>query len=74
MARGRKRDPGKEITPVMREITELRISLGETQAGFGELLGVATGTVKDWENGRRTPDRRSRIAIEELKGGDNGEV
>ncbi|MBR8179304.1 DNA adenine methylase [Burkholderia ambifaria] len=42
-------------------ISELRKSLGESQAQFGERFGVSQVTVAHWENGRSLPTR-SRLA------------
>ncbi|WP_227458828.1 DNA adenine methylase [Cupriavidus pauculus] len=42
-------------------ISELRKSLGESQAQFGERFGVSQVTVAHWENGRSLPTR-TRLA------------
>ncbi len=48
------------------KIKEIRHSRGWTQKQLAEHLGVALGTVRNWEQGIRTPDRRSKMAIEKL--------
>ncbi len=52
----------------MNNIREWRIKNGKTQKELGELLGVSTKTVQDWEYKRSSPDRRSRIAIDRIIG------
>lgn len=49
---------------IPEEIKALRKSRNETQAEFAEALGVSVGAVRDWEQGRKSPDRRSKAAIE----------
>jgi DNA-binding transcriptional regulator YiaG len=44
----------------------LRTSNGYTQKQFAELLGVAVNTVQKWEQGVRSPDRRSKIALRKI--------
>ena len=48
------------------DLKKIRTDSGLTQAAFAEILGVSVRTVQDWEQGRRTPDRRSKIAIEKF--------
>lgn len=50
------------------DIKDIRLKNGWTQKQFAELLGVSVRTVQNWDQGIRSPDRRSRIAIEELMG------
>ena len=45
------------------ETKALREAAGMTQEKFAEALGVSVWAVRDWENGRRSPDRRSRQAL-----------
>lgn len=42
-----------------REIKEIRTMLFLSQAEFAKKLGVKTGTVSNWENGRNKPGRMS---------------
>ena len=48
------------------DIKKIRLDNGWTQKEFAELLGVSTRTVQNWDQGNRSPDRRSLIAIEKL--------
>lgn len=45
-------------------IKDFRTKRGETQEEFSRALDVTTSAVKSWEQGIRTPDRRSRKALE----------
>lgn len=47
---------------------QIRIKNGWTQRQFAELIGVSVRTVQNWDQGIRSPDRRSKIAIEKLTG------
>lgn len=37
-----------------------------TQADLAKKLGVSVATIRDWEQGRSTPDRRSQISFNAL--------
>lgn len=55
--------------PVMftaERIRELRLAMGMTMAGFGDLLGVAESTVSLWESGRRHPKFATQVRLNEL--------
>lgn len=41
----------------------IREYLRQSQDGFAELLGVPTGTIRNWEQGRREPDAPARALI-----------
>lgn len=46
---------GQELS-IPQFIKALRTSLRQTQASLAELLGVPLGTLRNWEQGKRTPD------------------
>ncbi|MGH2346469.1 MAG: helix-turn-helix domain-containing protein, partial [Chloroflexota bacterium] len=50
-----------------QDIRALRKSLGLTQAGLGERLGVTNVTVSRWESGTFAPDNRALAALEALQ-------
>lgn len=50
-----------------KRISDLRRSLELTQARAAERLGVSTSTWVSWENGRRTPDKRSRRLLNMMR-------
>ena len=47
----------------METLKKLRKSKGLTQAELGKILGVSPSTIGMYEQGRRTPDKDSLIAI-----------
>ena len=69
----KKRDIGQEILDGIRDlkagkvgkvvnvpaVAEIREKMGLSQSRFATLLGVSVRTLQDWEQGRRTPSRRS---------------
>jgi DNA-binding transcriptional regulator YiaG len=40
-----------------------RVSLGLSQQGFAELLGISTRTLHDWEQGRREPSGAAKTLL-----------
>lgn len=41
----------------------IRDRFGLTQKKFAELLGISLGTVRNWEQGRRTPDDAAKTLL-----------
>ena len=48
------------------DIKELRASLGLTQQQLADRLYLSVGAVRDWEQGRTSPGKRSMKDIEKL--------
>ncbi len=46
-----------------REVRLFRQGLGLTQEQFADRFGIAVGTLRDWEHGRRSPDTTARILL-----------
>lgn len=38
------------------DVQEVRAKLGVSQSEFALMIGVSVGTLRNWEQGRRTPD------------------
>ena len=53
--RGR-RKPARATTFKPADVTTLRSDLGQTQVEFALMIGVSVATLRNWEQGRRTPD------------------
>lgn len=51
-------------------IYKWRIEHRMTQPVAAKLLGVAPGTLRNWEQGLRTPPEQTRLLIERLRPGD----
>ena len=72
-----KRDIGLEILKGIREIkrgkvgrvtsvpsfSSIREKTGLSQAEFARSIGVAVGTLRGWEQGRRTPNGPARVLL-----------
>ena len=48
-------------------VKELRRRLGMTQAEFAEAFGLPVGTLRDWEQGRSTPDAPARALLRAIE-------
>ena len=45
------------------EISTLRKQFGLSQAKFAALLGISTGTLQNWEQGRRVPEGPAKVLL-----------
>ena len=45
------------------DVREIRTRLGLSQEAFAEAYGFALSAVRDWEQGRRKPERSARILL-----------
>ena len=50
-----------EVKP--EDVKAIRDRLGMTQVEFALLIGVSPGTLRNWEQGRRTPDGPARALL-----------
>jgi putative transcriptional regulator len=49
--------------PETVNVRKIRARLGLSQEAFAETYGFALSAVRDWEQGRRKPDRSARILL-----------
>lgn len=49
--------------PETIDVRKIRARLGLTQAAFAATYGFALSAVRDWEQGRRQPERSARILL-----------
>ena len=49
--------------PVEVNVKKIRRRLGLSQEAFAQKYGFALSAVRDWEQGRRTPERSARILL-----------
>ena len=49
--------------PVEVNVKRIRRHLGLSQEAFAETYGFALSAVRDWEQGRRRPERSARILL-----------
>lgn len=66
-ARGEK-VPGLRLhIPRSVDVSAVRRRTGLSQAAFSQRIGVSTGTLRNWEQGRRTPDGPARVLLAMLQ-------
>jgi putative transcriptional regulator len=53
--RGERR-PSRATTFTPDTVKEIRATLGQSQEEFALMIGVSVSTLRNWEQGRRTPD------------------
>jgi putative transcriptional regulator len=46
------------------DIKRIRKSFGLTQNQFSSLLGISIGTLRNWEQGRRSPEGPARVLLQ----------
>jgi len=62
-ARGKK-VPGLRLhVPQTVDVTAIRRKTGLSQQAFSARIGVSMGTLRNWEQGRRTPDGPARVLL-----------
>jgi putative transcriptional regulator len=49
--------------PEKVDVKKIRTRLGLSQASFAATYGFAVSAVRDWEQGRRRPERSARILL-----------
>jgi len=52
-----------EISLPEINVTEIRAQTGLSQAEFARSIGVAKGTLLNWEHGRRTPNGPAQVLL-----------
>ena len=52
-----------EVTVPHVDVAQLRDSLGLSQTEFAEAFGVSVGTIRNWEQGRRSPRGPARVLL-----------
>ena len=54
--RRRQLRPSRVTTFKPLDVKRLRASLGQSQVDFALMIGISVGTLRNWEQGRRTPE------------------
>jgi putative transcriptional regulator len=49
--------------PYALDVVAIRTKSGLSQAAFARRVGVPVGTIRNWEQGRRTPNGPARILL-----------
>ncbi len=53
----------REIAVPEINVSEIRAQTGLSQADFARSIGVAKGTLLNWEHGRRTPNGPAQVLL-----------
>ena len=51
------------VVPVAIDVPAIRRKLGLSQPQFAARYSLSIGTLRDWEQGRRQPDRHARMLL-----------
>jgi putative transcriptional regulator len=62
-ARGEKVPGLKLHIPRVVDVSAVRRRTGLSQAAFSRQIGVSTGTLRNWEQGRRSPEGPARVLL-----------
>jgi putative transcriptional regulator len=55
---------GRTFTLLAADIRLIRDGFGLTQEQFAALLGISVRTLRNWEQGRRTPEGPARVLLQ----------
>ncbi len=55
--------PGRVFTYEEPNVQSIRKQFNLSQAKFAQLLGISVGTLRNWEQGRRTPEGPARVLL-----------
>lgn len=58
-----KAKPSREFNFDNPDVKAIRNQYGLTQRKFAELLGISLSTLRNWEQGRRTPEGPARVLL-----------
>ncbi len=54
---------GRVFVPKTVDVTAIRRKTGLSQQKFSARIGVSTGTLRNWEQGRRQPEGPARVLL-----------
>ncbi len=66
LAHARGQDTGARVHQIdvpVPDVAAIRARAGLSQAEFARSIGVAVGTLRGWEQGRRKPDGPARVLL-----------
>ena len=55
--------PTRMFVPPSVDVAKVRTDLGLSQTAFAAKFGLAVGTVRDWEQGRRRPEGPALVLL-----------
>lgn len=56
--------PARTYTVEVPDVKEIRNNFELTQTEFAALLGISVKTLRNWEQGRRTPEGAARVLLQ----------
>lgn len=56
-------EPAAVFVPKTIDVAAIRKRQNLSQAGFAKRYGLSAGTIKDWEQNRRQPDRAALLLL-----------
>jgi putative transcriptional regulator len=56
--------PSRTFSVEKLDIKQIRQKFGLTQSQFASLLGISIGTLRNWEQGRRSPEGPARVLLQ----------
>ena len=57
------RQPSREFVFKVDDVRLVRARLGLSQSEFALMIGISVATLRNWEQGRRTPDGPARALL-----------
>ena len=60
--KGRKK-PSRTFELPEPDARKIRVGFGLTQVAFARLIGIKVGTLRNWEQGRRSPEGSARVLL-----------
>ena len=57
------RRPRRSLTFRPADVRAIRVKLRKSQSEFALMIGVSVATLRNWEQGRRTPDGPARALL-----------
>lgn len=61
------RKPGRVFTGAEPDARKIRQLYGLSQEKFAKLMGISVATLRNWEQGRRSPEGPARVLLEAMK-------
>lgn len=55
--------PSKKLNVKDIDVKKIREGMNLSQSQFAELLGISLGTIRNWEQGRRSPAGAARVLL-----------
>lgn len=60
-------EPAAVYVPETVDVAAIRKKQGLTRSAFAERYGLAEGTIRDWEQNRRSPDRAAVLLLKVIE-------